>query len=131
MTTAIELINQASRMAGVRGGSQTLAAEDSSTYLAILNQYVDSLTSEGLDLGIGTLSNSTTLYVEDSDLLALRYNLAQLIAEDSGLPLDLRVLARAEDLKRSMIEKYLDIPDAEMPDALKSRLNGIYDIESD
>lgn len=120
MTTAIELCEQAAKLAGVRPHGQALSAEDNTTCLGLLNQYLASLASEGVDYGLAELVNTDTVYIDDADLLAIRYNLGLLIAEDYGLPIDARIIQRAFDLDKTLRAKYLDVPEMELPAILQS-----------
>lgn len=122
MATALDLMNQAARLAKVKGRSQALSGADKTEYLDLLNQMLDSWKAEGLDLGLGTLAAGDTVYIDDSDLLAVRYSLATLIAESVGKDMSLTVQQRAILLKDMLQSKYFIQPQLEQPELFQNHV---------
>ena len=132
MTTAIELINQAAGMVGVKAKGQSLGSDDATIYLALLNQYVAYLKDKtGGAFELGTLTSTTPIYLESGDLLCLRYGLAKLIGDDSGFPLSGTAYMTANETEETLLSKYLDNEQVDMPRALIPRGTYLYDIESE
>lgn len=126
MTTAQTLIKDAAELAGALAQGQTLSADRSSRYLRDLNRMLDGWQNDGLDLGLSTLTLTSTVYVDASDEDAIVYKLATRIMETSKRPPNPAIYNRAEMLYNNLEAKHLDIQEMSIPLELQSR--GKYDI---
>ena len=129
MTTASDFLNQASRLAGSRSDGGTLSGEKTTIYLGLLNQYLQNLQSEGVKYNLSTLASADTVYIPQEDELAIRYNLAVLIAEDTGLPIDTRIIIRAKELENSLFDRYLSDEELDLPAPISG--GQLFNIETD
>lgn len=116
MATALDVLNNAARLAKVKGRAQALSGADKTEYLSILNDMLESWKSEGCDLGLGTLVQGDTVYIDDADLLCIRYNLAEMIAENVGKDISINLVQRARDLKVTLKSKYFIQQTLEQPE---------------
>ena len=75
--TVSTIVNRALKLAGVVPAGGTASAEDQAEAIDYLNELLASWKAQDVDLGMGeSLTSSDTLYVDDSVLRAIRYNLA-------------------------------------------------------
>lgn len=123
MTTAKTLIDDAAELAKIKGMSQTLPASLSTRYLRLLNEMLESWRNEGVDLGLSTLAASDTIYVDDSDILSIRYQLTELIAESANKPLNPNIISRSAELFKSLRAKYFSQRELEQPELLLNYTN--------
>ena len=121
MTTAQTLINDAADLAGVKSEAQSLTGGDTARYLRSLNRLLDSWRDMGVDLGLGTLAAGDTVYIDDAEELAVQYNLATIIYELSGRPVNGAVYQRASDLFSTLQDKYLEPKQMKVPLTLQKR----------
>lgn len=120
MTTANQIVNDASLLAEVKADGVTLSAEDFNIGLDALNDMLDSWKNDDVDLNVATpLSSSDTVHVDKSDILAIKYNLAPLISEKNYQQAPGFVIARANELFKSLQAKYSVVDEAEMPRAIQ------------
>lgn len=133
MTTAIEIMTPALEKAGMLIQGQSPNDNLKTRALEILNDMIAQWKSQGLDLQLDTLSSSTsTVYLDPSDMLALKFNLAVLLADHYNLPLSARTERIAKQLYGSLVGKYLEagLENMSMPVDLRSRRYGRYNIEN-
>lgn len=131
MATALDILKRSSALAGERAFNAGLNPIKQADYLALLNELIDGWRNEGIDLELSTLTSGDTVYVDDADLISIRYALAVLIMENEGSPLKPTVLNRAGELQNSLRSKYHSIRDLEVPLGLRSRHNSTYDINQE
>ena len=129
MATAQDLINRASTLASVRPADYALTADLNTLYLDLLNDMLQEWENDGINLGLPTLAASDTITLPDSDLMAIRYNLAVGIAEHSDKDVKQSVFVRATRFLKRLRAKYAPLVDATMPLSLQSRVS--YDINTD
>lgn len=106
MVTTTTIINDAAELVKVKGETQQLPAARQAKYLRILNQMIQSWRNNGIDLGLDTLIQGETVYVDEADEMAITYGLVELIAESANKALAPYIQARAGDLKASLRNKY-------------------------
>lgn len=121
MTTAQTLINDAADLAGVKSEGQDLAGGENAKYVRFLNRLLDSWRDQGVDLGLSTLAAGDTVYIDDAEELAVQYNLATMIYESSGRPVNVAVYTRANDLFNTLRDKYLEPNQMSVPLTLQKR----------
>lgn len=129
MTTAQTLINDAADLAGVKSDGQDLAGGQNARYLRSLNRLLDSWKDQGVDLGLSALAAGDTVYIEDAEELAVQYNLATIIYELSGRPVNGAVYQRANDLFEALQDKYLEPKEMVIPLSLRNNKSG-FDINN-
>lgn len=125
MATAQQIIERAARLAGVQAEGQTLNSSKLSTYLALLNEMLDSWRNENIDFGLSALLSTSTVYIDNNYLLAIRYNLAQAITDDAGKPPRATILNEADGLKRMLVAKF-NPPEETYIDPFFSHMNEHY-----
>ena len=129
MTTAQELINSAAKLAGVLAEGQTLEAGINADALNRLNRLLDRLQNNGVDFGLGTLTASTTVYIDLADEEAVELLLAQRLMTRHRAPLKPLLIREADDALAELQAKYSTVK--EMPiDIMITRRRG-YNIESE
>ena len=121
MTTATNILEDASILAGVLGVGSTLGSEAKTVYLRFFNQMIDAWDNEGILLGIGDLRATDTVYVDDADIQALTYNFSLTVSRLSRKPVDTDTRQEAIDSKRLMKNKHVNVKDLEIDDRLLCR----------
>jgi hypothetical protein len=96
--TAIEIIKHALGKANVIIEGQTPSDDESTIALEILNDWIASLITEGLDLEIAALELTDEVFLDDSELFAVKLNLTVLLGEHFKLPIPQAAQMRAEKL---------------------------------
>lgn len=130
MTTAQQIMTDALEMAHVVGVGQSIATADNTKALNRLNEMIASWKGE-VDLQLDTLAAVDTVYLDASEILCLKTNLAALLCEAYGLPMPGTLLARATLLYGELVAKYLEASTEEMelPSLLIAAASG--NIETD
>ncbi len=125
-TTAKQVISRASRLAKVLAEGEVLTDDQQTTYLAILNEMLDSWKNKNIDFGLDALKIDDIIYVENSDLLSIRYNFAVLIADDAGTSISPLTLSIAQDTYKDLLSKFMVLEPMNIPAALnyKSKYYG-------
>lgn len=99
MITALEMIEGASKLAGVLATGQKLKAEMAKDGLEALNQLLHSWELEGLLNGHSTLKLTDTVYIPEPYERGVKFNLAMDIAADIPLTPSQYVIQTALDQK--------------------------------
>lgn len=128
MATAQTIINRAATLANILPVGGTLASNINNHLLDLLNDLFESWKNKGIDLGVSTLALSDTVYIDDSDLLAVRYNLAVSCYDVINRAPNPVIIQKAQELLQELQAKYHDINDLSMPESLNSRYS--FDINS-
>jgi len=108
MTTAQGIITPALEKAGIIPIGQDPGPAINSRVLIMLNDMIASWKSEGLDLQIDALTATGTVYLDASDIMALKYNLAVLVSEEYRMPIPATTAMRATKLFDKLVGKYLE-----------------------
>lgn len=117
MATAQNIIDDALEKSDIVGEGQSVPSDTNATALDLLNDMIASWKSKGLDLQLDTLSTGTTIYLDNSDILALKYNLSVLCSENYSLQPLPHVLRRSIELFDDLQGKYLEagLEEMELP----------------
>lgn len=119
MANTQELISDAADLAGAKAVGSTLAGELLERYLKMLNRMLSSWRDQGIDLGVYDLGIDDEVYIEDAEELCAVYNLATMIYELEGRPVNAAVYNRAGELFSAMQDKYLAPQEMEIPRELR------------
>jgi len=76
MATAQALIDSAAKFAGILAEGQSLEGSINADALTRFNRMIQRWENDGVDLGIGTLTAASIVYVDPSDEEAIEVNLA-------------------------------------------------------
>ena len=128
MTTAIQIINSAYVKAGIKAYDQILSDDHKSQGLDLLNDMLGIWNEEGIRLDMPTLTINATVYADKNDMLAIKYNLAVLVREHYRYAPDVAVIKRAGDLYETLLSKYEDTEEMDLPAAITPRYSTTYDI---
>lgn len=130
MATAQDIINSGLKRANIIAISQTPTSEQNSVALGLLNDMIASWKSEGLDLQLDALAKGDTVYLDASDLLCLKVNLAVMLADHFKMQMPITVIGKASDLYDALLGKYLEagMEEMELPAILAGSTR--YDIEA-
>lgn len=112
------ILNDAATLAGSKATGQDLSGDQNALYLRTLNRLLHSWLIENIDLGFSDVDATDELYIEQSEELAVVYNLASLIYEAESRPINQAVYMRAGELYSTLQAKHLERSEAEMPRAL-------------
>ena len=104
--TTTTIINDAAELVKVKGEMQQLPAAQQAKYLRFLNQLIQGWRNNGINLGLDTLTQGDTIYVDEADEEAIFYGLVVKIAQSVNRPLDPFILSTAEEKKTSLRNKY-------------------------
>lgn len=118
MSTVQQIMNDAMERASIIGIGQSAASDDNTKVLTIFNDMLASFRNEGIDINLGTLDVSDTVYMDDSDILCIKINLAVQVMDNYKLPVSDYVRRQAKDLLNDLQSKYLEIREMEFPDTL-------------
>ena len=126
MSTAQEVLNTSLERAGVIQVGATPTNAYSVRALELLNDWIAEKKTDGVDLQLSALALSDTVYLDASDMAAVKANLTVLIADQWKLPISPDVRQRAIDLLENVRGKYLeaDLEEMELPDLLVSSGSG-------
>lgn len=131
MTTAADIIKFAAHKSGVTGINQTVSGQDQAEILDLLNDMLAMLKDEtGGAFDLGTLTAGNTVYLSAGDILSIKYSLAKLASEHYQLPMNQAFYITERDLKETLLSKYLDNEEVDMPRALHPQGDYLYDITS-
>lgn len=130
MATAQDIIDSGLKRSNLIAISQTPTSEQNSVALELLNDMIASWKSEGLDLQLDTLAKDDTVYLDASDLLCLKMNLAVMLSDHFKMQMPATVLRKASDLYDALVGKYLEsgLEEMELPAILAGSTR--YDIEA-
>ena len=129
MATAQDLINRSATLAGVNPAGKGVVGASNTLYLDLLNDMLQEWENDGVNLGLPILNASDTINLPDSDVMAIRYNLAVGVGEHAKKPVINTVFMRAEKFLKRLRSKYVPVEDMVMPLSLQSRTS--YDINTD
>jgi len=131
MATAQEVINQAALQAGILADGQTLDNDLNSDSLTRLNRMLARWKNNGVDLGVSKLEAADILYVDDSDLEAIEWNLSARLMQRHRRPLDAVTVASAGEALQELQAKYTLIGEMPLDIIFRRRLNNDFNIEID
>lgn len=130
MATASDIYADSLRRANIIGENQTPTDNQASRALQMLNDLLASYKSKGLDLQLDSLIGSDTVYLDASDILAIKMNLAVHIADYYKMQMPNSVRVEANDLYTDLHDKYFhaDLEEMELPQMFSG--GRVYDIET-
>lgn len=121
MTTAIDIINRAAKTTKILAAGETLEDEDAQDILDSLNEMLHAWEiNYGIDLGHSDLDLTDTVYLPDSHLQAVRYNLAKNISHEYNAPLSPVALDIAETGLRMLQAYYCAPRELQIDDEVKA-----------
>lgn len=119
MTTAQDIIDIASRKAGILAQGQTLEGGVNADALATLNRMLQRWRNDGVDLGLPTpYVAATTIIVDDSDEEAIELNLRLRLMVDYRRPIQAGLSQAGKDAFTELQAKYTSIPIMSLDPAL-------------
>lgn len=121
MATALDVISLALKDIGVLAAEESAQASEAADALDTLNQMLVLWEAEGINLGFAEVALGTTLNVPKHAILAIRHNLAVLLAPSYSTQADATVQFMASEGKNTL--KLFSI---EPQEAVFSHLPGIY-----
>ena len=123
MTTASTIISRAAEVAGVKAIGQATSSDVEEVALSQLQTMLDRWANVWVDFNVGTLSASSTLYVDDSDIDAIQLQLSKRLARIFRKSLDQDTLLDAEKAFNELQAKYSDMPELEIEEGLLNNYN--------
>lgn len=96
--TAANMIKRAMRLVGIIRAGEDLTAGDENNALATLNEMLHSWEREGIEYDHTTLTIAQAVAVDETQMEAVRFNLAARLATEYGKPADQWVIGRAAQL---------------------------------
>lgn len=129
MSTAQEIINGAARKVKLLAVGQTLESDIGADALTRLNRMVNRWRNDGIDLGLGTLTADSEVYVDDADLECIEANLQIRLANDYNRSIDPLFVAEVGTLTTELRAKYKVVQLLDLDFTLKRR--GPYNIRTD
>lgn len=119
MTTALDMVNRVAKTAKILAAGETLEAEDAQDILKSLNEMLHGWELEGIALGHTDMALTDEVYLPDSHLKAIRWNLALEISGEYETDVNPIHIGFAEAGKR-MLQAYYSSPgELKVPDNLR------------
>ena len=122
MTTAQELINSSAKQAGILAEGQALESGINADSLDRLNRLIDRWQNQGIDLGIGTLTATDEIYVDDADLEAIELGLTLRLMVRHRRQVPQGLSSAADDAKTELQAKYEKVSELDIPMGLTRNL---------
>ena len=121
--TTTTIIDDAAELVKVKGHTQALTSSLQTKYLRLLNQMLNSWRNEGVNLGLDTLAQGDTIYVDEADELCIFYNLALMIAQSVGRQISPEVREMAITTLNSLKAKYFTQKELDQSELLLNNIN--------
>ena len=120
MTTTTDIIESASRAAGILAAGQNLEADIQSDALTRLNQMLARWRNRGVFIGINTpLAKDETIYIDDADEYCIESNLQVILRRRHKRNLDPGLIRDADEAFREVQSKYLSVPTMQLDSSLR------------
>jgi len=118
MTTALDVVNRVAKTSKILAAGEALAAEDAQDILDSLNEMLHSWELEGIALGHSDMELTDDVYLPDSMLRAIRWNLSLEISGEYGIDITPIQMGFADAGKRAIQAYYGNPGTLEVPDDL-------------
>lgn len=115
-----EIINRTLKLISVLEEGGTPSSEQQTDALNALNDMLNEWQDKGISVGLGDLALTDDFPVDESDLRAVRYNLAVEIAPEYERDPSMTVLGLADKTYQRLRAKYTSVKEVEFDTSLQS-----------